>query len=49
MDKKPFDPAKVRGRPFVGGPVKHGDAMKGYVPSLDPVRVPGGVAPPRGE
>lgn len=49
LDRKPTDPAKAPVRPFAGGPVKRGDAMKAYVPSLDPVRVPGGVAPPRGE
>jgi hypothetical protein len=49
LDKNPTDPAKVTVRPFVGGPVKRGEAMKTYVPSPDPVRVAGSVAPPGGD
>ncbi|HEX8911320.1 MAG TPA: hypothetical protein VF796_03095 [Humisphaera sp.] len=43
-DRKPADPAKLPGRPFVGDLVKRGDAMLRYVPSLDPVRVAGTYA-----
>lgn len=45
LDRRPTDPAKVPVRPFVGGAVKRGDTMKGYVPSLDPVRVGGDGRP----
>lgn len=41
IDKKPTDKEKVPVQPFVGELVKRGDAMKNYVPSLDPVRVAG--------
>jgi hypothetical protein len=40
---KSAGPNKVPARPFVGELVKRGDAMKNYVPSLDPVRVAGKV------
>ena len=48
-EKKPTDPAKVPVRASDGGPVRRGDAMKAYVPSLDPVRGPVSVALPAGE
>jgi hypothetical protein len=43
LDQKPTDPNKIPVRPFVGGLVRRGEAMKNYVPSLDPIRVPGKV------
>lgn len=44
LDRKPTEKDKVPVRPFVGDTVKRGDEMKRYVPSLDPVRVPGKIA-----
>jgi hypothetical protein len=40
--EKPTDPNKLPARPFAGAGVSRGDSP-GYVPSLDPVRVPGTV------
>jgi hypothetical protein len=48
LDKKPTETAKIPVRPFIGGLVKRGEAMKSYVPSLDPVGIPGKVAEPTG-
>ncbi len=45
-EKKPDDPDRVPTVPFKGEPVKRGDDMKNYVPSLDPVRVAGKVVNP---
>jgi len=47
LDKKPTEKDRVPVRPFVGDLVKRGDDMKNYVPSLDPVRVPGKVLAPK--
>ena len=40
-EKLPTEKEKIPVRPFVGELSKRGDAMKNYVPSLDPVRVAG--------
>lgn len=45
LDEKPTEKERTPVRPFVGDLVKRGDAMKNYVPSLDPVRVPGTSSP----
>jgi len=41
LAKKPTEKDKIPVRPFVGDLTKRGDEMKNYVPSIDPVRVPG--------
>jgi hypothetical protein len=43
LDKKPTEKDRTPVQPFVGDLIKRGDAMKNYVPSLDPVRVTGKV------
>jgi hypothetical protein len=49
LDREPTEKEKVPVRPFVGGLVKRGEEQRSYVPSLDPVRVPGKVAPAAGK
>lgn len=44
--RKPADDRKIPVRPFVGDLVKRGEAMKNYVPSIDPVRIAGKVIDP---
>ena len=46
---KPADPAQAPGRPFVGALGRRGEAMKGYVPSLAPVRIAGKYPSPASE
>jgi len=47
LDKKPSEKDRVPMRPFVGDLVKRGGDMKNYVPSLDPVRMPGKIVVPK--
>jgi hypothetical protein len=49
LNQKPTDPKKAPVRPFVGELVKRGEAMRNYVPSIDPVRVVGKVVTPPAE